>query len=290
MKKWCKIDDIIDRLASETTFFDVIVDKVTIFSGNTIYNEILQEYTEWSFQVRTPTELQTFQKLWVTYTSEVSQNYARAVDALNRLYNPIFNYDRIESAADGRIQSQKINAETENGINANGVGDSVSTDAGTENTDTYTNAFNSGITDVGTHSSRDSLSFDGRKKTESRGKAANAISYNDYLTEEPVTIEANTYNDNSSSANSRKGIEEFSNDVTVSYSIENPDGTSTRVALGDNFTDGEMHNIRITGNIGVTTSQQMIIAEIEMREKNNLLLDFLKGFMYKNCSYLGYEE
>ena len=63
------------------------------------------------------------------------------------------------------------------------------------------------------------------------------------------------------------------------------DNTLQDADLGDTYNDLKHHTLQRSGNIGVTTSQQMITAELDLR-KQDLLADFVRRFIAKWCSLL----
>jgi hypothetical protein len=71
--------------------------------------------------------------------------------------------------------------------------------------------------------------------------------------------------------------------VTTEHEHEN---TLTDTDLQGSYNDIKNHVMQRSGNIGVTTSQQMISAELELRQQD-LLYQFCKRFINKWCSLLG---
>ena len=62
-----------------------------------------------------------------------------------------------------------------------------------------------------------------------------------------------------------------------------PANTQNIPDISGSFNNGEIRKLTRSGNIGVTTSQQMIESEIEMRKKSvaNWLIEFfVKTYMY----------
>ena len=71
-------------------------------------------------------------------------------------------------------------------------------------------------------------------------------------------------------------------DYTTSYNSESENKTGKSAATGSSSTT-LTHNFTRSGNIGVTTSQQMIDSELELRKKSvaNWLIEFfVKSYMY----------
>lgn len=90
--------------------------------------------------------------------------------------------------------------------------------------------------------------------------------------------------DSASSTNSRSGFNSATMVPTDSSSTGSETSATTTNDLADNTdttrTDDLMEevNSHISGNIGVTTSQQMLLSEIELR-KNNYILEFITMFI-----------
>lgn len=101
-------------------------------------------------------------------------------------------------------------------------------------------------------------------------------------------------------------MEGYSEQYSGSYNNPSQSTETTTTQLGENYQATETHNeITIThegqqitgdditthklsrsGNIGVTTSQQMITSEIELR-KHDIVRDFIKTFVARNAFYVG---
>lgn len=83
-----------------------------------------------------------------------------------------------------------------------------------------------------------------------------------------------------------KGGTTTTNDNTV---IEENVHTSTTMTNGDTTLQGDeirKHENITEGNIGVTTSQQMILSEVDMR-LNPVIKQYLDRFVYTYCIYIG---
>lgn len=82
---------------------------------------------------------------------------------------------------------------------------------------------------------------------------------------------------------------ETSYDQAKSTETETPSNTQTMSFDGSTLTgyhDSSEHYLRRSGNIGVTTSMQMIEQEIKGRQVD-LLYDFVKRFVDRYCYYVG---
>lgn len=314
-KVWVKIGDVITTL-EQTTYFQLEVGGEIIFTNSQVWNELDYKYSEFSFLARQfETYATRFTTLYAQYCTNMGEQYARMLDAITRKYNPINNYEMIESGADGRKQSKKTDAENLNSVSAtknagysskrNGTQDI--TKSGTEThdisydedqeTNRYENAFDSGISAEGTHVSKDVTSIPGYTDETSFTGRTDSTTFTDFGDEytyennesQSITVGEKEISGTGNIATAGQAInertEEYKNDVSVSAKKQNADGTESTLELGSNFTDGSMHVFTRSGNIGVTTSMQMVSGEME-REKLNLLKMWVHGFIYEYCTYI----
>ena len=91
-------------------------------------------------------------------------------------------------------------------------------------------------------------------------------------TNKSTTFDDTTYRD----------VEEITNSVNMSTEVT-PNNTQTIENIEGNFNNAEIRKLSRSGNIGVTTSQQMIESEIELRKKS--IADWLIEFFVKKYMY-----
>lgn len=115
------------------------------------------------------------------------------------------------------------------------------------------------------------------------------VGIKDMETGQKTSVSANDYHTAKEGENNGKTEEKWGNDVSISYKTANEDGTFSDNTFGSDFSDGTMHVLTRTGNIGVTTNAQMIQGEIEMR-RINLLHEYVQGFITLYCSFVGVDE
>lgn len=120
------------------------------------------------------------------------------------------------------------------------------------------------------------------KRTEYEDLTGKSINFNG------SAVTASNFHTAKEGATSDKNVEAWDNDVELVYSKDNPDGTFSQETLGDDFSNGTQHLLTRSGNIGVTTSAQMITGELEMR-RINLLQEYVKGFVSMFCSLIDFE-
>ena len=79
-----------------------------------------------------------------------------------------------------------------------------------------------------------------------------------------------------------RDVEEITNSVNMSTEVT-PNNTQTIANIEGNFNNAEIRKLSRSGNIGVTTSQQMIESEIELRKKS--IADWLIEFFVRKYMY-----
>lgn len=127
------------------------------------------------------------------------------------------------------------------------------------------------------------------ERTEYSTLQGKTVGIKDMETGLKISVSANDYHTAKEGENNGKTEEKWGNDVSISYKSANEDGTFSDNTFGSDFSDGTMHVLTRTGNIGVTTNAQMIQGEIEMR-RINLLHEYVQGFITLYCSFVGVDE
>lgn len=127
------------------------------------------------------------------------------------------------------------------------------------------------------------------ERTEYSTLQGKTVGIKDMETGLKTSVSANDYHTAKEGENNGKTEEKWGNDVSISYKSANEDGTFSDNTFGSDFSDGTMHVLTRSGNIGVTTNAQMIQGEIEMR-RINLLHEYVQGFITLYCSFVGVDE
>lgn len=185
--------------------------------------------------------------------------FTHALDIWNARYNPIENYDRYETATEeGVLSGTKQNTDTHSGTdttNTTETHDKTDTHSGTDTDSTTINS-----TDTTTHGGIDST------VTENEIAGFNSTDYSDSTKVTATTTHGETIGvvTNGTNTASLQHGEIITTD-------EDTSGTNTFVhghsITTNGATEEETTNSReshIHGNIGVTTAQQMIAAELEL--------------------------
>lgn len=135
----------------------------------------------------------------------------------------------------------------------------------------------------------ESISAEISERTEYSTLQGKTVGIKDMETGLKTSVSANDYHTAKEGENNGKTEEKWSNDVSISYKSANEDGSFSDNTFGSDFSDGTMHVLTRSGNIGVTTNAQMIQGEIEMR-RINLLHEYVQGFITLYCSFVGVDE
>ena len=218
--------------------------------------------------------LDMFQLSVNAYLRKNATNLQRMWDALEAEYNPIENYDRNESWTDADTgkdtltdkyaqdqKTQVYGAEHE----SVSVGQQVNTNAqgARQETTQYgaTHEVDTGGV-AGFNSSTYSPKENSIKEANAHSDTVNAVAVTDTLTQgaHTDTSDKNAHTDTLTTA-AKDDVHE------TSY------GKSTT------------HGGRVHGNVGVTTNQQMITSEIEMRQKYNFYDILFGGIITELCTY-----
>ena len=226
-------------------------------------------------------------------------DYARMFLAVNAEYNPIENYDRTET---------RTGASTTIGNNSSTKGGTVTVDSETKGTGTITEVLDGetkgtgSLTEVldgetkgtgtigvaGTVDTTVTVDQEDTHNTENRVSAFNESTYqNASKVIEDGTLDNTTTTDtDTSETTTRNTKDEVDNTTTTTRNLtdtvdnettttrntkdelDSTTTTSETVSGTDSSTTNDSYTLNIHGNIGVTTNQQMITAELELRLKN----------------------
>lgn len=184
-------------------------------------------------------------------------DFARMYDALRVDYSPIENYDRIEDITREYKDS---------GIDTETLTLGSSTTSNHSGSDTEATTLGSSTTSSHTGTDTDSTQGSG-----SNEKGVSAYNEDGYTNREKDTENHNsnntqTYNSIVTNTGSGSDIQKQTFDSTITNTGSGSDMTQTN--YGKQRTEGEKN--RIHGNIGVTTSQQMIESEMSLRAKYDI--------------------
>ena len=189
-------------------------------------------------------------KLIKIIESKYLYNWNRLAEAMFKDYNPINNYDMVETREINEKTDKSIITEESNEFNENG---NKTINIKEDN-------------DTNTSTERELVTNDKEQQK-----------YAGFNTDTPKIVTETDKDGNVTESNSGESIEskEINNTESEERSGNNSSSSSSETVgeLKDNKRDEEL---RRSGNIGVTTSQQMIQSEIELRKHN------LEDIIFKN--------
>lgn len=233
----------------------------------TLVNNLVCELAELEILYTSPAFMKTIIGVW---SAKEVTTWNRIYAAAQMEYNPIENYDRQESSTDTTDGTRK---HTGNDVTAFSGSDTV-TNSGT---DTTTNS--------------------GKDTTQDSGTEAIANTGTDTTTNKVAGFDSNTLVDHDSSAlaHGHTATTTFGKkeELTHGHVEALQHGHVETVAMGhsETLTHGEQikddteitHTSRIHGNIGVTTSQQMLEQELEVAPKLNIMNVIIESFKNRFC-------
>lgn len=196
-----------------------------------------------------PADFTLFGNMWFTSHEFL---FAHAVGVWESTYNPIENYDRFETETISGTRSETTeNTDTHSGT------DTTTTSGSRNNTDT--------------HSGTDTTTTSGTRESEIAG--FNSSGYSDANKETTSGSEALLHGEAITTAETTSGSEAIQHGEAITSAETTSDSESTQhghkidsagESAEENETEREAH---VHGNIGVTTAQQMLTAEIDLASK-----------------------
>lgn len=239
------------------TLEDLLVIDNTILDDYVLDSRIvrkdLNDYIFFRLGQREPvfTDTRRFKQNLNSWFKVHQQNISKLVDTTLLDYNPIENYDRTEEMHRQTNDTEKTDGTTTNV--SSGTTDNITT---TKNVNSYKYEHN--VVDGGSDSTSGSGGSDG---TVSRS-AYNETNFSPY-----ETTEGTSHNNQSVTYGKTEKRDEEKN-VTEDVSSDNNQTTSNNTTINTddnvNRSGEENYTLRARGNIGVTTSQQMILQEREV--------------------------
>lgn len=217
----------------------------------TLVNNLVCELAELEILYTSPAFMKTIIGVW---SAKEVTTWNRIYAAAQMEYNPIENYDRQESSTDTTDGTRKH------------TGNDVTAFSGS---DTVTNS--------------------GKDTTQDSGTEAVGNTGTDTTTNKVAGFDSNNLVDHDSSALAHG----HTATTTFGKKEELTHGHVETVAMGhsETLTHGEQikddteitHTSRIHGNIGVTTSQQMLESELEVAPKLNIMNIIIESFKNRFC-------
>ena len=218
--------------------------------ADTVENNILMEGGEFEVVYAEPDFFKQMVGIW---SKKHYRTFEKWTKALSIDYAPLENYDRFEEWDD----------------------------TGSENSKTKRNGTTSDTSSGSVNNSRsehDNEHMSGDNKVVTEGKTENEVSAFDSNTYQPENQSTNEGEEKTTSSNDRTASRNSSDD-TSTHSSSN--GTSSD---NEDYTKGTTgkHVGRIHGNVGVTTSQQMLRSELDIA-KFNIVQQITDLFLQEFC-------
>lgn len=210
----------------------------------TVVNNILLRGGEFEVLYSDPYFTRNSIDIW---SKKWNWTFKKWFEAINIKYCPLENYNRIE---DGTL-SQK-----DSGNNSSNSSGSINNNSGFNSTRTDNLGFSSTRTD----NLKSQTESSANNTSENKTSAYDSSDYSPHdLTSYDGTTEETTNN---------TGTQIFKNTNTGTQNIVNSSTDNTTqngsVSSTSEMTTDKVHNLRIHGNIGVTTSQQMLQSELDI--------------------------
>lgn len=233
------------------------VDSSVMYSGDLIF-AMLQEFSQRC--MISYNDENTLLRKWQTYNAYKLPDLQRAYDALYSEYNPINNYDM-----------------TEKSVNMRNDGDLTKTRSTDANHNSVTT---STIYDYSTTTSNDSNNIPTTKSyttTYDNAASGRLAGYTETTGASTQRTVADDDNANKSTVTDDMHITNKEEHSTTSLAFDNNTYTADTV---------EAHEMQRSGNIGVTSTQQLIQSTIDLHARS-LLYDYIFDFICRYSFYIG---
>lgn len=247
---------------------------------------------------------------WNTFCSTNQRNIDKMWAANMSAYNPLDNYSMIESGEDSTNMSSSSRNSKESAIDDTGT--SSTSKANTRTLDT-----SSTLSKSGTETTEDSKTIKvedtttvitkntGTVKNDDSGSTENSVSAYDVNTysnrDKTANTSTSTRTDNTTEAQEKGGSVNTADSGKSTLTLATSDSTTDKGTISDSGkdeytqalkraetstesiseigTESHEHSLTRRGNIGVTTSQQMLTSEFVFRARNNLLYYIIELFI-----------
>lgn len=227
--------------------------------GDKLKNAILLETAELEVVYPDPRFFKTAINLWSNIRLDT---WNRIFHAAQLEYNPIENYDRFETETSGNTRQHSGVDSTSESVQGSSVTDG-------ENSRTISN------TTTTSNSNQGSGSDSQTTTNEITAFDSNALVTHD----RSATTGQNSSTLTQNGTETQSGTDTLTDDTTVT-NTESKTGSFTH---GEKIADSASRESHIHGNIGVTTSQQMLESEIAISEKLNVYDYIVQEFKRRFC-------
>lgn len=231
--------------------------------GEKLKNAILLETAELEVVYPDPRFFKTAINLWSNIRLDT---WNRIYHAANLVYNPIENYDRYETEESGNTRQHSGVDSTSESVQGSSVTDG-------ENTRTISNT----TSNTNSNSSQGSGSDSQTTTNEITAFDSNTLVTHDRSS--ATGQNSSTLTQTETQSGTQSGTDTLTDDTTVT-NTESKTGSFTH---GEQIEDSASRESHIHGNIGVTTSQQMLESEISISEKLNVYDYIVQEFKRRFC-------
>lgn len=247
--------------------FVTIPASATELSADTLKQAIIRRCGDVEPYYQNALQFQLFGALWFNSHSFL---FSHALAIWNATYNPIENYDRMETETINDTSSgTRTGSDTHSGTDATTTSGTASGSDAHSGTDTTTNSG----TDTTTETHGGTTGKTTSTTRENKIAGFDSQSYAPANQETESGTETTTHGETINTTRQNSGTESIQHGETVTKS-EQSSGTesiqhghkidTTEETTGENE---RSRNLRIHGNIGVTTNQQMLEAEMQLGSK-----------------------
>lgn len=223
-------------------------DGATLFDSDSVYDILWNYWTYSLIAAPSRNSLSWVWQCWLNYLHLYVPDLERAYDALYSEYDPLANYDLTETSNEGEMLDDKTDTVTPQGK-------TISDSETLGGLDTETKNFAAGY-----------------DTTDQNG------AFTDRQTSKTTPDTVDGYH-----VKTTVSYEEDAQTATV-HTAEN--GLTNDFLPGSGYNRLNDHRLRRFGNIGVTSTVQLILQELELR-KQELLADFLRRFVLKHFAIMG---
>lgn len=273
-------------------------DATILIDGEFVSTHILRKFSYWSFDsdlLTASTEFSEFLNYFQTYARVRQEDFYRLWQALTAEYNPIENYNQIEIIKHGEvIASGTVTAETDgtnNGSDSNVQTGNIEYQTPKTTTSVHTPQIvtttkNGKTVSTQERTTYDSTDFNNVEKLINEQETGDTTTIPEHTVTTDVTHENNdktTFNNVTNARTTGNTIHNES-ETTTNYNTVNKPVADT----AQDFNTYSENKLDRHGNIGVTSNQQMITQEWELRLKNvaETFIDIIiESFCYLVLTY-----
>lgn len=273
-------------------------DAIILIDGEFVSTHILRKFSYWSFDsdlLTASTEFSEFLNYFQTYARVRQEDFYRLWQALKAEYNPIENYNQIEIVKHGEIiASGTVSAETDgtnsgsdNNVQSGNIEyQTPKTTTSVHTPQIVTTTKNGKTVSTQERTTYDSTDFNNVEKLTNEQETGDTTTIPEHTVTTDVTHENNdktTFNNVTNARTTGNTIHNES-ETTTNYNTVNKSVTDT----AQDFNTYSENKLDRHGNIGVTSNQQMITQEWELRLKNvaETFIDIIiESFCYLVLTY-----